>query len=169
MKAKGQNTSQNRKLKKPAQVYQQMAAQQPKSRAYYRVNATRMMTGQKEVDNHAPALPEPSSTPTPKKAGKKGFTNKVAPSWNEEEHEEIQPGHSVFEFSSESYAIIEAAGTVTVQVVRAGDAADEAAVLWDKVYAGEMRLGEITQRLAKCYMDSDNGGLAKLVMSSISI
>ena len=116
-----------------AQVYQQMAAQQPKSRAYYRVNATRMMTGQKEVDNHAPALPEPSSTPTPKKAGKKGFTNKVAPSWNEEEHEEIQPGHSVFEFSSESYAIIEAAGTVTVQVVRAGDAADEAAVSYTTV------------------------------------
>ena len=48
-------------------------------------------------------------------------------------------------------------------------AAEEAAVLLDKVYAGEMRLGEITQRLAKCYMDSDNGALAKLVMSSISI
>ena len=48
-------------------------------------------------------------------------------------------------------------------------AMEEAAVLLDKVYAGEMRLGEITQRLAKCYMDSDNGALAKLVMSSISI
>uniref|UniRef100_A0A7S0KD03 Uncharacterized protein n=1 Tax=Micromonas pusilla TaxID=38833 RepID=A0A7S0KD03_MICPS len=48
-------------------------------------------------------------------------------------------------------------------------AEEEAAVLLDKVYAGEMRLGEITQRLAKCYMDGDKGALAKLVMSSISI
>ena len=55
-----------------------------------------------------------------------------------------------------------------------GDAArkaaeEAAAVLLDKVYAGEMKLSEITTALAKCYMDSENGALAKLVMSSISL
>ena len=48
-------------------------------------------------------------------------------------------------------------------------AEEAAAVLLDKVYAGEMKLSEITTALAKCYMDSENGALAKLVMSSISL
>ena len=48
-------------------------------------------------------------------------------------------------------------------------AEEAAAVLLDKVYAEEMKLSEITTALAKCYMDSENGALAKLVMSSISL
>ena len=48
-------------------------------------------------------------------------------------------------------------------------AEEAAAVLLDKVYAGAMKLSEITTALAKCYMDSENGALAKLVMSSISL
>jgi hypothetical protein len=48
-------------------------------------------------------------------------------------------------------------------------AAEEATVLLDKVAAGEMRVTEITQRLAECYSKSDRGALAKLVMSSFTL
>ena len=42
------------------------------------------------------------------------------------EDEPIKPGHSVIEFASKSYAIVEAAGDVTVSVLRAGDVNKEA-------------------------------------------
>ena len=48
-------------------------------------------------------------------------------------------------------------------------AAEEATVLLDKGAAGEMRVTEITQRLAECYSKSDRGALAKLVMSSFTL
>jgi|TARA_B100001142_G_C14263257_1_gene627912 hypothetical protein len=43
-------------------------------------------------------------------------------------------------------------------------AEEEAAALLDQVVAGENALGEITQRLAECYMNAERGSLAKLVM-----
>ena len=48
-------------------------------------------------------------------------------------------------------------------------ASEEAALLLDSVVAGERNVAEITQRLAECYMNSDRGSLAKLVMSSMSL
>ena len=48
-------------------------------------------------------------------------------------------------------------------------ASEEASALLDSVVAGERGAGEITQRLAECYMNSDRGSLSKLVMSSMSL
>ena len=48
-------------------------------------------------------------------------------------------------------------------------ASEEASKLLDSVVAGERSVGEITQRLAECYMNSDRGSLSKLVMSSMSL
>lgn len=48
-------------------------------------------------------------------------------------------------------------------------ASEEAATLLDSVAAGERSVGEITQRLAECYMTAEKGGLSKLVMSSFSL
>lgn len=38
-----------------------------------------------------------------------------------------------------------------------------------QVAAGELGVGEITQRLAECYMTADKPSLSKLVMSSMSL
>jgi len=45
----------------------------------------------------------------------------------------------------------------------------EATFLLDQVAAGERSVGEITQRLAECYMNSNRGSLSKLVMSSMTL
>jgi len=109
-------------------VYHQMVAQQPKSRAYYRVNATRMITASQAVQD------KPVTLAQVKAKSFKSFTNKVGPSAVAlPEAEPIKAGHSVVEWAAESYAIVEAAGTVTVQVVRAGDSEKEVSVEYETI------------------------------------
>jgi len=95
-------------------VYTQISLQQPKSRAYYRVNATRMITNGKQVDltKLPPAASGPGS-PRAKVAAEPVLMRGP---------DQPDDGHSVIEFAASSYAVIEAAGSVTVQVVRDGDA-----------------------------------------------
>ena len=118
-------------------VYKNLAAQQPKSRAYYRVNATRMMTSAPSVVNYA--LPPLSSAsvaiPSKNQRTKVGIDPTI-------ETEKIAPGHSVIEFAAESYAVIEAASSVTVQVMRAGDINKEVSVTYTTVDGSAVATGE---------------------------
>jgi solute carrier family 8 (sodium/calcium exchanger) len=96
-----------------AVVYHQLSqVHHHKSRAFYRVNATRAVTGSK--------MP-------PVKPSRK-MSSKVAAVTPEEEPVTINPGQSVLEFAAASYAIVEGAGKVTVQVLREGDVSKEATI-----------------------------------------
>jgi len=117
-------------------VYAQIASQQPKSRAFYRVNATRMITHGHRVDsvtNIDPSTVPPQGSPlTPRsmKSFKLASSSKVEP---QPEPEPIRAGHSVVEFAAETYAVVEAAQLVTVSVLRVGDDSKEVGVDYETI------------------------------------
>lgn len=86
---------------------QQMASTQPKSRAYYRVNATRGMKGVGSSDGQG-------------SVSRTRLTSKKSAMVVPEEVSTSAKG-PVIEFAAPRYAVIEAAGTVTVQVVLRGE------------------------------------------------
>jgi solute carrier family 8 (sodium/calcium exchanger) len=91
-------------------VYHQLSqVHHHKSRAFYRVNATRAATGAKLH----PVTPS------------RKMSSQVAAVTPEEELGTINAGQSVVEFAAASYAIVEGAGKVTVQVLRDGDVSKE--------------------------------------------
>ena len=92
--------------------YHQLSAQHPKSSAFYRINATRAVTG---VKTH-PVTPS------------RKMSSKVAAVTPEKELVTIKPGHSVVEFPAASYAIVKGAGKVTVHVLRDGDVSKEVTI-----------------------------------------
>jgi len=83
---------------------------EPTSRAAYRVQATRGMTGGKRVGGHE----DPSDG---KKYGEKSMSSVVPV---DEELAKVQK-ETVFDFSSKSFAVLENAHTLNINVLRSGD------------------------------------------------
>ena len=118
-----------------AMIAQQMASQQPKSRAYHRIAATRQAAGGKPPK--AAVLDESAVN-----VGSSTRSTKV-----DVEPVKVVPvsraseTHSVVEWSSDKYAVVEAAGTVTVQVRREGGLKQPVSLKYESV-DGTAKAGE---------------------------
>ena len=117
-------------------IAQQMASQQPKSRAYHRIAATRKTVGGKDLK--APKLTEDSIQPAKHSKG----TVKIEPEpAKPEKPSRASATHSVVEWACDKYAVVEAAGTVTVQVRRDGALDQAVSVVYSSI-DGTAKAGE---------------------------
>ena len=118
-------------------ITKKLAMQQPKSRAYYRVQATRKLTRSADAEV---SLSRSESTVSRTK-GEVAFKShsKIAPEKSADLLPALAlPPDPIVEFVAPSYAVVEAAGSVTVQVRRKGEMSRHLTV----AYATEDGVGE---------------------------
>jgi hypothetical protein len=124
-------------------LYKQLEAAQPRSRAYYRVNATRKVTGRMELATERAPHPtgpralisELENSLAHKLAGaaKVGPHAPLGKVMEDEKTVKPAPGLSVVEFAAETYAIFENAKQATVRVLRVGAPEKEVDVHYETV------------------------------------
>mmetsp|Transcript_2105 Transcript_2105/g.6296 ORF Transcript_2105/g.6296 Transcript_2105/m.6296 type:complete len:484 (+) Transcript_2105:46-1497(+) len=171
-------------------IHDQMVARQPKSRAYYRVAATRLMTAtpttvgrlkhdmrgsmakMADVMRRLPSRVSPTTnTRSP--------TDVVVELANSPSSSDLVPHHPTVGFAHDTYAVIESAGTVTLQLLRQGPADFPLAVAYEShddtaiapedyiAVAGviEFAAGQLTAELAITIID-DGGRRATHLASA---